>query len=167
MKKKNANLIIILLVAALLVFAGHKFLLNKNNQISNNPNPNNSSAANNNSNNNTTPQISMIKGSGNEPGWTIEIENSSANLANHMANIVVDYGEAKYSGYLSKTMQQDYSKGFEYKGQVADMKNITAVKDVVVTFKKQECIDDAGRPHAYNVELKLGKDKTYKGCADA
>lgn len=120
-----------------------------------------------NTNNNTasTSELINISASGNEPGWYLKI-NGDTSSANTL--LVVDYGEATFTGILGRTWQENYESETQYRGFLTPSatSTIKEEKDFIIYFKKEICTDDADKAHTYKVEINMHSEKEYKGCAD-
>jgi len=112
-----------------------------------------------------TNTVVNITGSGNEPGWYISI---SGNADSANTSLIVDYADSTFTGTLGRTWQENYDSEFQFRGSLSPSatSTINSDKDFIVYFKKENCIDPAGRTHEYSVDVNMHSEKEYKGCAD-
>jgi uncharacterized membrane protein len=117
--------------------------------------------------NNTTKLL--VTGSGNEPGWNVKVYGVDLNGKSFKTDFILDYGDAKYSGILGRSADDNIGTNFQFRGDVnlvVDDKISSSTKNVILYFEKASCVDDSGATKNYKVDLNLNSEKQYKGCAD-
>lgn len=111
----------------------------------------------------------VVSGSGNEPGWYIKLYGREVYEKTAKTDLVLDYGDTSWAGSLALTYQASYVDNFQYLGNLQQIINnelSSSTKKVTVSFKKEVCLDPAGKEHSYKVILNFNAEKFYDGCAD-
>ena len=101
-------------------------------------------------------ESNTITGSGNEPGWKMEIVYADAKVMPY--NLIMDYGQSKMAGTLKKVS-----------GSIQSLPLVFETKDgngkiLKVTVTKTPCTDDAGNSHSASMSVAY-LDKKFNGCA--
>ncbi|MDQ5957631.1 MAG: hypothetical protein QG614_606 [Patescibacteria group bacterium] len=159
--KRNTIIILVLILAALLVGA---YFINK-------------SSSNKTDNTLNESFKLLIKGLGNEPGWNVSVYGKNLTEESFNVDMVLDYGDTKWSGNLGKTWQENYDNEIQFRGDMlrtfdanqnatSPATSTASTKNVIVYFGKKTCMDDAGKTHDWSVSVNLNSEKEYKGCAD-
>lgn len=99
----------------------------------------------------------MFEGGGFEPGWNFKLNLAGSKFG---IDLVSQYGETKYVGYIDLTSQSTSTKVWQ--GKVLDLND--AAQDIKLEVISKKCTEPSGEEVGYTVKVKVGSEK-IDGCA--
>ena len=99
----------------------------------------------------------MFEGGGFEPGWNFKLNLAGSKFG---IDLVSQYGETKYVGYIDLVSQSTSTKVWQ--GKVLDLND--AAQDIKLEVISKKCTEPSGEEVGYTVKVKVSNEK-IDGCA--
>jgi uncharacterized membrane protein len=99
----------------------------------------------------------MFDGGGFEPGWNFKLNLAGSKFG---LDMVSQYGEAKYLGYIDLVSQSTSTKIWQ--GKVLDLDDTP--QDIKLEIISKKCTEPSGEEVDYTVKVKVA-DENLDGCA--
>ncbi len=101
---------------------------------------------------------SIYIGSGSEPGFSLNLSLAGTSFG---TEIISDYGERKFVGYINLLKQSTSTKVFS--GKLLNISNKPV--DVKIEFQTKKCIAESGEEKSYVLNINVENEKLV-GCAE-
>lgn len=99
----------------------------------------------------------MFEGGGFEPGWNFKLNLAGSKFG---VDMVSQYGETKYAGYIDLVSQSTSTKVWQ--GKVLDLEDVA--QDIKLEVISKKCTEPSGDEVDYTVKVKVA-DENLDGCA--
>ena len=99
----------------------------------------------------------MFEGGGFEPGWNFKLNLAGSKFG---IDLVSQYGETKYVGYIDLVSQSTSTKVWQ--GKVLDLDDVA--QDIKLEVISKKCTEPSGDKVDYTVKVKVA-DEDVEGCA--